>query len=206
MYGMDSTEDCCQVIPQALHIPSCVIKSCHQGNSKIMILFFNKWTRVYSSLIGTLVNNTMLQAMDKKDNALVPLVPPENKSRREELLEFFEETCVQAVAKCSGIIISHPFYVISVRMMVQFVGQETIYSGLCASVKEIYNNEGLGGFFRTTSSIECELLEVRNSREEKETGQLLTWVKNRMKAKIWKSRDTREENEDGGKHPIRVGR
>nr|XP_058969568.1 mitochondrial carrier homolog 2-like isoform X13 [Pocillopora verrucosa] len=103
--------------------------------------------RVYSSLIGTLVNNTMLQAMDKKDNALVPLVPPENKSRREELLEFFEETCVQAVAKCSGIIISHPFYVISVRMMVQFVGQETIYSGLCASVKEIYNNEGLGGFF-----------------------------------------------------------
>nr|XP_058959393.1 uncharacterized protein LOC131786353 isoform X2 [Pocillopora verrucosa] len=91
-------------------------------------------------------------------------------------------------------------------MMVQFVGQETIYSGLCASVKEIYNNEGLGGFFRTTSSIECELLEVRNSREEKETGQLLTWVKNRMKAKIWKSRDTREENEDGGKHPIRVGR
>nr|XP_058959391.1 uncharacterized protein LOC131786353 isoform X1 [Pocillopora verrucosa] len=61
-------------------------------------------------------------------------------------------------------------------------------------------------FSRTTSSIECELLEVRNSREEKETGQLLTWVKNRMKAKIWKSRDTREENEDGGKHPIRVGR
>ncbi|XP_066017206.1 mitochondrial carrier homolog 2-like isoform X1 [Pocillopora verrucosa] len=169
------------------------------------------------------------------------------------------KTCVQAVAKCSGIIISHPFYVLSVRMMVQFVGQETIYSGLCASVKEIYINEGLGGFFsgiipclvgevlslllyrgtcflvskyaidsevgrskevqvyryvlfqfgslfRTTSSIECELLEVRNSREEKETGQLLTWVKNRMKAKIWKSRDTREENEDGGKHPIRVGR
>nr|XP_058969561.1 mitochondrial carrier homolog 2-like isoform X7 [Pocillopora verrucosa] len=136
--------------------------------------------RVYSSLIGTLVNNTMLQAMDKKDNALVPLVPPENKSRREELLEFFEETCVQAVAKCSGIIISHPFYVISVRMMVQFVGQETIYSGLCASVKEIYNNEGLGGFFRTTSSIECELLEVRNSREEKETGQLLTWAGSRI--------------------------
>ncbi|CAH3166337.1 unnamed protein product [Pocillopora meandrina] len=136
-----------RIVAKALHIPSCLIKSCHQGNSKIMILFFNKWTRVYSSMIGTLVNNTMLQAMDKKDNALVPLVPPENKSWREELLEFFEETCVQAVAKCSGIIISHPFYVLSVRMMVQFVGQETIYSGLCASVKEIYSNEGLGGFF-----------------------------------------------------------
>nr|XP_058959049.1 mitochondrial carrier homolog 2-like isoform X1 [Pocillopora verrucosa] len=103
--------------------------------------------RVYSSMIGTLVNNTLLQAMGKKDNALVPLVPPENKSRQEELLEFVEETCVQTVAKCSGIIISHPFYVISVRMMVQFVGQETIYSGLRASVKEIYNNEGLAGFF-----------------------------------------------------------
>ena len=33
-----------------------------------------------------------------------------------------------------------------------------------------------GSLFRTTSSIKCELLEVRNSREGKETGQLLTWL------------------------------
>ncbi|XP_020614619.1 mitochondrial carrier homolog 2-like [Orbicella faveolata] len=103
--------------------------------------------RVYSSMIGTLVNNTILQAMGTKDNALVPLVHPENKTKEEELLEFAEETCMQTVAKCSALIISHPFYVISVRMMVQFVGQETIYSGLRASIKEIYNNEGLAGFF-----------------------------------------------------------
>ncbi|KAJ7379319.1 Mitochondrial carrier 2 [Desmophyllum pertusum] len=103
--------------------------------------------RVYSSMIGTLVNNTILQAMGTKDNALVPLVHPENKTKEEELLEFAEETCVQTVAKCSALIISHPFYVISVRMMVQFVGQETIYSGLRSSIKEIYNNEGLAGFF-----------------------------------------------------------
>ncbi|XP_078359987.1 mitochondrial carrier homolog 2-like isoform X2 [Oculina patagonica] len=103
--------------------------------------------RVYSSMIGTLVNNTILQAMGTKDNALVPLVHPENKTKEEELLEFAEETCMQTVAKCSALIISHPFYVISVRMMVQFVGQETIYSGLRSSIREIYNNEGLAGFF-----------------------------------------------------------
>jgi len=33
-------------------------------------------------------------------------------------------------------------------MMVQFVGKETIYSGLRASFKEIYENEGIAGFFR----------------------------------------------------------
>ena len=33
-----------------------------------------------------------------------------------------------------------------------------------------------GSLLRNTSSIECELLKVRNSREERETGQPLTWL------------------------------
>ena len=33
-----------------------------------------------------------------------------------------------------------------------------------------------GSLLRKTSSIECELLEVKNLREERETGQLLTWL------------------------------
>ena len=33
-----------------------------------------------------------------------------------------------------------------------------------------------GSLLRKTSSIECELLKVRNSREERETGQPLTWL------------------------------
>jgi len=103
--------------------------------------------RVYSSMIGTLVNNTVLQAISTKGDALVPIVNRENKTKREELVEFAQETCMQTVAKCSALVISHPFYVISVRMMVQFVGKETIYSGLRASIREIWDNEGIAGFF-----------------------------------------------------------
>ena len=41
----------------------------------------------------------------------------------------------------------HPFHVISVRTMAQFVGKETTYSGLVASIKEIYRTEGVAGFY-----------------------------------------------------------
>lgn len=77
------------------------------------------------------------------------------------------------VLHASGIIITHPFQVISIRMMAQFVGRETIYkyaltfwyfwcqsnvslnhvilwwifSSIWSSVKEIFSEEGLFGFF-----------------------------------------------------------
>ncbi len=41
----------------------------------------------------------------------------------------------------------HPFHVISVRTMAQFVGKETTYSGVVGSIKEIYRTEGMAGFY-----------------------------------------------------------
>ncbi|XP_031618517.1 mitochondrial carrier homolog 2 [Contarinia nasturtii] len=46
-----------------------------------------------------------------------------------------------------GITISHPFQVISIRMMAQFIGREKIYSSIWGSVKEIFSQEGVFGFF-----------------------------------------------------------
>ncbi|XP_058065214.1 mitochondrial carrier homolog 2 [Anopheles bellator] len=51
------------------------------------------------------------------------------------------------VVHFAGVVISHPFHVISVRMMAQFVGKERYYNGLFASIKEIWNTEGFSGFF-----------------------------------------------------------
>ncbi|EDO33279.1 predicted protein [Nematostella vectensis] len=56
-------------------------------------------------------------------------------------------TCKQTAAKCAGVVLSHPFQVITVRMVVQFVGKEAIYTGLTSSIKEIYNEHGILGFF-----------------------------------------------------------
>lgn len=51
------------------------------------------------------------------------------------------------VVHTAGIVISQPFHVISIRMMAQFVGREKIYSGLWQSIKEIWSQDGLIGFF-----------------------------------------------------------
>ena len=41
----------------------------------------------------------------------------------------------------------HPLKVIAVRSMVQFDGRETVYDSIFGACKEIYKNEGVGGFF-----------------------------------------------------------
>uniref|UniRef100_A0A182QVZ8 Mitochondrial carrier n=1 Tax=Anopheles farauti TaxID=69004 RepID=A0A182QVZ8_9DIPT len=53
----------------------------------------------------------------------------------------------KAVALLCGVIISHPFHVISIRMMAQFIGREHVYDGLFGSIKEIWKYEGIHGFF-----------------------------------------------------------
>lgn len=46
-----------------------------------------------------------------------------------------------------AIVVSQPFHVITVRMMAQFIGKETRYAGIFSSVREIYRENGLLGFF-----------------------------------------------------------
>uniref|UniRef100_A0A182PDU9 Mitochondrial carrier n=1 Tax=Anopheles epiroticus TaxID=199890 RepID=A0A182PDU9_9DIPT len=53
----------------------------------------------------------------------------------------------KAVTQVCGIVISHPFHVISIRMMAQFIGREHLYDGLFGSIKEIWVQEGIRGFF-----------------------------------------------------------
>ncbi|XP_035916857.1 mitochondrial carrier homolog 2 [Anopheles stephensi] len=53
----------------------------------------------------------------------------------------------KAVAHVCGVVISHPFHVVSIRMMAQFIGREHIYDGLFSSIKEIWVHEGIRGFF-----------------------------------------------------------
>lgn len=51
------------------------------------------------------------------------------------------------VLTVSGIVVSHPFHVISLRMMAQFVGRETLYKSIVGSIAEIWRTEGILGFF-----------------------------------------------------------
>lgn len=47
----------------------------------------------------------------------------------------------------TGILASHPFHVISVRMMAQFIGHEKYYNSILGAIAEIYQNDGIQGFF-----------------------------------------------------------
>ncbi|UJR08211.1 hypothetical protein I4U23_012484 [Adineta vaga] len=48
-----------------------------------------------------------------------------------------------------GILVSHPFQVMAIRCMGQFIGRETNYSSIniFQNIQEIYNRQGIGGFF-----------------------------------------------------------
>ncbi|CAG0913412.1 unnamed protein product [Notodromas monacha] len=54
-----------------------------------------------------------------------------------------KQVCVHGVS----IVVSQPFHVITCRMMVQFIGQETKYNGIFGSIREIYHSDGILGFF-----------------------------------------------------------
>lgn len=64
------------------------------------------------------VSDLIVENEDKDDTELT----------EEELYERFNKSLKRdLILHASGIIISHPFQVISIRMMAQFVGKETIY-------------------------------------------------------------------------------
>nr|XP_012223507.1 PREDICTED: mitochondrial carrier homolog 2-like [Linepithema humile]XP_012223508.1 PREDICTED: mitochondrial carrier homolog 2-like [Linepithema humile]XP_012223509.1 PREDICTED: mitochondrial carrier homolog 2-like [Linepithema humile]XP_012223512.1 PREDICTED: mitochondrial carrier homolog 2-like [Linepithema humile]XP_012223513.1 PREDICTED: mitochondrial carrier homolog 2-like [Linepithema humile]XP_012223514.1 PREDICTED: mitochondrial carrier homolog 2-like [Linepithema humile] len=51
------------------------------------------------------------------------------------------------ISRTVAIVVSHPLEIISLRMMAQFVGGETKYSGIFGSVLEIYRENGILGYY-----------------------------------------------------------
>lgn len=51
------------------------------------------------------------------------------------------------VCRTASIVASQPFNVIAVRMMAEFVGGENKYCGIFSSIKEIFHENGIPGFF-----------------------------------------------------------
>uniref|UniRef100_A0A3P9K2F9 Mitochondrial carrier homolog 2 n=1 Tax=Oryzias latipes TaxID=8090 RepID=A0A3P9K2F9_ORYLA len=59
----------------------------------------------------------------------------------------FLQTTKEMIARSCATVITHPFHVITLRCMVQFIGRETKYSGVFDSIVTIYREEGILGFF-----------------------------------------------------------
>ncbi|XP_028516096.1 mitochondrial carrier homolog 2 [Exaiptasia diaphana] len=105
--------------------------------------------RLMNQFIGLMVNDAALDALKSKDDSSLDAfkLEPAETNIQDDLKSFTVETCKHTVAKCVAVVVAHPFQVLTVRMVVQYVGKETAYSGLVSSVKEIMNNHGITGFF-----------------------------------------------------------
>ncbi|NXV53112.1 MTCH2 protein, partial [Uria aalge] len=77
-----------------------------------------------------------------------PLQPGASKKEPVSSLEqVLKETSREMVARSAATLITHPFHVITLRCMVQFIGRETKYSGTLSAFATIYREEGILGFF-----------------------------------------------------------
>lgn len=82
------------------------------------------------------------------------LLGPADKGEANDQTKPTWNQCTQKIlrevrAQSWGVLASHPFQVMTIRCMGQFIGRENAYSSLniVQNFKEIYNQQGIGGFF-----------------------------------------------------------
>ncbi|KAI0219022.1 hypothetical protein LSAT2_029340 [Lamellibrachia satsuma] len=85
----------------------------------------------------------------------------EEEEEEDGMTKMLKQTTIEMLSRCAGVIVSHPFHVIMVRSMAQFIGRETAYDTIISSVREIYNKDGVLGFFVAIAPrLVCEVLTV----------------------------------------------
>ncbi|CAG7838271.1 unnamed protein product [Allacma fusca] len=92
-------------------------------------------------LCGSTVSACVYNTLSKKVSI------SEDHTTDSDVPSFLKKTAVEIVCVTGSTIVAHPFHVIAVRTMAQFVGRETIYQSLWGSICEIYGKEGIKGFF-----------------------------------------------------------
>ncbi|XP_078110311.1 mitochondrial carrier homolog 1-like isoform X2 [Sander vitreus] len=81
----------------------------------------------------------------------LPSVCVELLSKRDELQtslrKVLKETSHEMIIQCLSRVATHPFHVMSVRCMAQFVGREVKYGGIFSCIVKIFKEEGVAGFY-----------------------------------------------------------
>nr|ACO51744.1 Mitochondrial carrier homolog 2 [Aquarana catesbeiana] len=108
-------------------------------------LFKGLAPRLCAGAVGTVVHSKVLQCYQNQNQAEEG--ENEQKENCSSLDQIIKETTQEMVARSAATLITHPFHVITLRCMVQFIGRETKYDGVLGSVVTIYKEEGILGFF-----------------------------------------------------------
>ncbi|XP_035512317.1 mitochondrial carrier homolog 1-like isoform X2 [Morone saxatilis] len=100
-------------------------------------LFRGLSPRIMSSAISTVVRSKVKQVelLSKRDD------------KQTSLRKVVQETSHEMVIQCLSRVATHPFHVMSVRCMAQFVGREVKYGGMFSCIMKIFKEEGVAGFY-----------------------------------------------------------
>ncbi|XP_070695934.1 mitochondrial carrier homolog 1-like [Pempheris klunzingeri] len=105
-------------------------------------LFRGLLPHLMSSAISTVVRSKVKQFFIEQVELL---------SKRDDvqtsLRKVVQETSHKMIIQCLSRVAAHPFHVMSVRCMAQFVGGEVKYSGVFSCVVKIFKEEGVAGFY-----------------------------------------------------------
>uniref|UniRef100_A0A8C2AGL1 Mitochondrial carrier homolog 2 n=1 Tax=Cyprinus carpio TaxID=7962 RepID=A0A8C2AGL1_CYPCA len=110
-------------------------------------LFKGLTPRLCAGTIGTIVHSRVLQVHTYLISSPSQMVASSQKAEDGSLQHVVNETTKEMIARSCATIITHPFHVITLRCMVQFIGREAKYSGVFDSIVTIYREEGILGFF-----------------------------------------------------------
>ncbi|XP_061591595.1 mitochondrial carrier homolog 1-like isoform X2 [Cololabis saira] len=91
--------------------------------------------RIVSSAISTVVRGKVKQVRSRKDG------------QQSSLSKVMAETSHEMIIQCLSRVATHPFHVMSVRCMAQFVGRESKYGGMFSCIVKIFKEEGVAGFY-----------------------------------------------------------
>ncbi|XP_059190151.1 mitochondrial carrier homolog 1-like [Centropristis striata] len=101
-------------------------------------LFRGLSPRIVSSTISTVIRSKVRQQVEfltKKDEL------------QTSLRRVIRETSQEMIIQCLSRVATHPFQVMSVRCMAQFVGREIKYCGMYSCIVKIFQEEGVAGFY-----------------------------------------------------------
>ncbi|KAL7833642.1 hypothetical protein AOLI_G00286020 [Acnodon oligacanthus] len=107
-------------------------------------LFNGLAPRLCAGTIGTIVHSRVLQ---KSQESKFEVVGGGWKAEEGSLQHVVNETTREMIARSCATVVTHPFHVITLRCMVQFIGREAKYSGVFDSIITVYREEGFLGFF-----------------------------------------------------------
>ena len=112
-----------------------------------------------SDVVGLVTNSTVHPLIQSAVNKIpmpfvraeagdVPDTDPAYRDTLPSILTRASRMFVGSVlTNCAVQLVVHPFHVISMRTVAQYIGKETRYNGVLGSIQEIYNTEGLRGFY-----------------------------------------------------------